>query len=403
MPGAGNGGAALQAAGGSSAGTSGAGALGAGAAGTSGAAAASVGGAVNGAGASGGPAASATPLVYVGSTNGQISVYGLDSVAGGLTFVKSIAAGNYPSFMAFDPSRAHLYAVNEPDGIVASFSVDANTGDLTFLNRVASGGDGPAFIGLDRSGKYVLVANYTSGTTRVLSIAPDGSLGPPTDDHSPGMNSHMIVTDPANRFAFVMHLGSDPIAQYAFDASTGTLSPNSVPALTTAKGAGPRHLAFHPNGKLAYVIDELDHTLSAYSYDANLGQLSWLQTLSTVPTGSDATGITGAEVVVAPSGQFVYGSNRGSSPGTSSIATFAIDGASGKLTLLGTTPSGGDVPRSFTLSVDGKLMLVANESGNVVSFSVDLASGALHQLLSTNAPQKPQFVGIVLLPNASLR
>ncbi len=331
-----------------------------------------------------------TPFVYVGSTNGQILLYALDSALGKLSFLSSFEAGNYPSFIAFDPSHAHAYAVNEPDGKVASFSVDAKTGYLAFLNRVDSGGAGPAFVGVDHSGKYVLVANYDGGTTRVFPIAADGSLGAATDEKAPGKNSHMILTDAANRFAFVMNLGSDSVVQYAFDAAKGTLTPNAVPSVTTVKGAGPRHLAFHPNGKFAYLANELNHTLSAYAYDAKLGQLTFLESLSTVPAGSPAHA-DNAEVVVAPSGKFVYVSTRA----YDSIATFSSDATTGKLTALGNTSSGGAVPRSFTLSADGKLMLVANESGNVTSFSVDPESGALHPLQSVNVPSKPQFVAIV--------
>ena len=344
-----------------------------------------------------GAAVSAAPagrsVVYVGSSNGQILLYSLDSSLGKLTLSKGFDAGNYPSFIAFDPAHAHAFAVNEPDGKVASFSVEPKTGELTFLNRVDSGGAGPAFVGVDRSGKYVLVANYEGGTTRVLPIAADGRLGAPTDEKAPGKHSHMIMTDAANRFAFVMNLGSDTVVQYAFDAALGTLTPNSVPSVLTVKGAGPRHLAFHPNGKFAYLANELNHTLSAYSYDATLGQLTFLESLSTVPSGSPANA-DNAEVVVAPSGKFVYVSTRG----YDSIATFSIDAATGKLSALGNTPSGGAVPRSFTLSADGTLMLVANESGNVSSFSVDVATGALHPLLSVAVPLKPQFVAIVRLP-----
>jgi 6-phosphogluconolactonase len=348
-------------------------------------------------------ALSGVPMVYVGSTNGQISLYRLDATLGQLSFVKSIPAGSYPSFVAFDPSHAHAYAVNEPDGTLASFAVDAKTGDLTFLNRVSSGGAGPAFVAVDRSGRYVMTANYGGGSTRIFSLAADGSLGAPTDDKAPGAKTHMIITDPANRFAFVMNLGSDTIVQYAFDAAHGTLRPNEVPTLTTAKGAGPRHMAFHPSGKFAYVIDELDQTMSTYSYAAALGQLTWRQTVSTLANRASASGVTSAEVAVAPSGNFVYGSNRSPTPGASNIATFRVDAATGRLTLLGNTPSGGDAPRSFALSADGKLMLVANQSGNVVSFAVDVVSGALRELRRIDVPPEPQFVGIVSLPVASVR
>ena len=401
MPGGGVGG-------GGSTGTSSGGAGAAAVAGTGGAqanggatsAAGSAGGSGAGTAGTGGAGATAGPtFVYVGSTNGQISLYTLDATLGKLTLVKSIAAGNYPSFLALDPARAHLYAVNEPDAMVASFTVDPSTGDLTFLNRVASGGGSPAFVSVDYSGKYVLVANYDGGTTRVFPIGSDGSLGAPTDNKAPGQWAHMIVTDIANQFVFVLNKGSDSISQFVFDAAHGTLTPNAVPTVTTSAGAGPRHLAFHPNGKFAYVIDELDDTMSAYSYDATLGRLTWLQTLSTLPPGASGVANTCAEVVVAPSGNFVYGSNRGND----SIATFSVDSASGKLTYLRVTPSGGNVPRSFTLSADGKLLLVANESGNVVSFSVDLASGALTKLSSIAVPKAPQFVGIVTLPGSATK
>ena len=351
-------------------------------------------GAQNKAGAGGAAAGGTVPLVYVGSTNGQISIFTLDTALGKLTLVKSVAAGNYPSFLAFDPTLAHLYAVNEPDGKVASFSVDPKTGDLTFLNRVDSGGAAPAFVAVDHSGKYVMVANYNAGTTRIFPIGANGSLGAPSDDQSPGTNSHMILTDPGNKFAFVMNKGSDTIAQYAFNATNGTLTPNTPASVMTAAGAGPRHLAFHPNGKYAYLIAETNDTLSAYSYSALLGQLTFLESKSTLPSGTDGSSNTCAEVVVAPSGKFVYGSNRGHD----SIARFSIDGSTGKLTFIDTTPSGGNVPRSFTLSLDGELMLVANESGNVTSFSVNTKSGALTKLLSLDVPQKPQFVGIANLP-----
>ena len=340
-------------------------------------------------------AGAALALVYVGSSNGQISIYKLDPALGQLSLLKSLDAGNYPSFIAFDPTFAHLYAVNEPDGKVAAFEVDRKNGDLTLLNRVDSGGGAPAFVSVERTGKFVMVANYDAGTTRVFPIAADGGLGAATDSKSPGMNPHMILTDPAGKFAFVVNKGSDTISQYVFDATAGKLTPNSLPSVTVPVGAGPRHLAFHPSGKYAYLIAEADDTMTAYSYDATLGQLTATQApLSTLPMGADGASNTCAEVVVAPSGKFVYGSNRGHD----SIATFAVEEATGKLTFVGTTPSGGMVPRSFALSGDGSLMLVANESGNVTTFSVDVASGSLAKLKSLEVPQKAQFVGTINLP-----
>jgi len=397
-PGGSEGGAGSEAEGGTQSGEGGAKAPGGGGGVTlgSGGATLASGGAQASAGISGNgsPAILPRPFVYVGSTNGQISIFNLDVALGKLTLVKSVAAGNYPSFLAFDPTFAHLYAVNESDGKIASFNVDPKTGDLTFVNRVDSGGASPAFVTVDHSGKYVLVANYDAGTTRVFPVRSDGGLGAPSDDKSPGKNSHMILTDPGNQFAFVMNKGSDTISQYAFDAMKGTLTPNDLPSVMTPYGSGPRHLAFHPDGKYAYLIAETDDTLSAYEYDAKLGRLSFLESKSTLPAGVNGDSNTCAEVIVAPSGKFVYGSNRGHD----SIARFSIDSTTGKLTFIDATPSGGNVPRSFTLSDDGELMLVANESGNVTSFSVNTKTGALTKLLSSDVPQEPQFVGIANLP-----
>ena len=363
----------------------------AGSAGSSGAASGGTAGAPSGGAGAGGAPASSAPFAYVGSSNGQISLYKFDPAQFQLTLVKSVAGGSLTSFLAFNAAHSHLYAVNEGDAKVASFSADPETGELTFLNRVASGGDGPAFVSVDHSGKYVLVANYDGNSTRVFPISADGSLGSPSDDKMPGKNSHMIFTDPANKFAFVMNLGSNTISQYMFDATKGALTANSVPSVKIAAGSGPRHMAFHPSAKFAYLISETSDMLTAYTYDATLGQLTFLQSLSTLPAGANGASNDCAEVVVAPSGNFVYGSNRGHD----SIATFSINGTNGMLSFVDTTPSGGKTPRSFTISADGKAMLVANESGNVTSFSVDVASGALTKRKSLDVPQMPQFVGLV--------
>lgn len=365
-----------------------AGAMSAGAAGMSGGAAGMSGGA-------GGAPGSGTPFVYVGDTGTGINIYNVDTTLGQLTFVKTVAGGSAPTFLAVDPSSTHLYAVNEDDANVASFSIDQKTADLTFINRLPSGGDGPAFISVDHSGKYVMVANYDGGNASVFPINESGGLGTATDNKSTGKYTHNFLSDPTNKFAFVVSLATDMVSQFSFDTTTGKLTPNSAPTVKLPAGTGPRHLAFHPNGKFAYLIAETKYSLTAYSYDAALGQLTSLNnSLSLLPAGTDGTGNTGAEVVVAPSGNFVYGSNRGND----SIATFSIDSATGKITFMGTTPSGGNIPWSMTLSADGKLLLVANESGNVTSFSVNVTTGALTKLKSITIPKPPHFVGFVYLP-----
>jgi 6-phosphogluconolactonase len=338
-------------------------------------------------------------LAYVGTAEGPISWFTLEPATGRLTFLKSIDAGLSPTFLAVNPGATHLYAVNEGSAQLAAFAIEPSSGALTFLNRVSTGGDSPAHVSVDPSGRYVMVANYTGGSVRLFPIAADGRLAEPSDSRSTGKWAHMIVSDPLGHFVFVPNKGSDTISQFRLDAVAGRLVPNEVATVATAAGAGPRHLAFHPNGKWVFSINELDDTLSAFAFDNKTGQLDALQTLSTLPPGTDGASNSCAEVVVAPSGNFVYGSNRGHD----SIVTFSVEPTSGRLTFLGTTASGGKIPRSFTLSTDGKLMLVANESGNITTFLVDTNSGALLQQQSVEVAHKPQFVGLVTLADTVTR
>lgn len=336
------------------------------------------------------------PFVYVGSSNGNISVYALDSASGNLTPRGQTAAGSNPSFLAVDPSHRHLYAVNEGGnaGQVAAFEIDPASGALRFLNRVSSEGRGPAHLSVDATGRWVLVANYGDGAVAVLPIQADGRLGPAADSEAPGMNAHLIITDPANRFAFVPCLGSNLIAQFAFDATSGALTPNSVPSVASMAGAGPRHLAFHPSARWAYAINERNSTMTTYAYDAATGRLTASQTLSTLPAGYSGSN-TCAEVAVHPSGRFVLGSNRGHD----SIVVFAVDDTSGALSLIGHTPTGGQTPRHFGLTPDGSLLLVANQqSEDVFAFRVEVASGGLTSLGRVAQVNRPAYVGVVTLP-----
>ncbi len=309
-------------------------------------------------------------------------------------------AGFSPSFLAVNPAATNLYAVSEvTPGLVAAYAIDRSTGALTFLNSVSSQGNGPAHLSVDASGKWVLVANYTDGKVAVLPVQAGGKLGDANGALSPGSNSHMIVVDPSNRFAFVPCKGSDYVAQLTFDAATGTLTPNGMPRVATAAGAGPRHLAFHPGGKLAYLINENDSTITAYRLDLATGRLSAIETQSTLPQG--ATGAnTGADVWVHPSGKLVYGSNRGDD----SIVVFAIDEATGKMTLRGHTKSGGNTPRDFTVDPSGAFLYAANQgipgssAGNVTEFRIDPASGTLTATGPSVGVPSATFIGIFRLP-----
>lgn len=352
-----------------------------------------------GGGGTGGGAPQGEPFVYVGGYGNQIHVFRLEVADGSLTPVGSpVDAGQNPSFLAVNPAHDTLFAVNEDGGgkgSVASFHIDAKTGALGFVNRVSSKGDGPAHVSTDKTGKFALVANYGGGTVAVLPIGAGGVLGEAIDIHAHGgnANAHQIITAPSNKFAFVPNKGLNTVTQYAFDPGSGKLTGASQ--LDVAGGAGPRHLDFSPTAPFAYLINELDSTMSTLSYDAAAGKLTKAQTLSTLPAGFQGNNSC-AEVQVAPSGKFVYGSNRGHD----SIVTYSV-GSDGKLALVGHQSTMGKTPRHFQVDASGEFLLVANQgSGNVVTFRVDAATGALTPTGKSAAVGSPSYVGVVyLVPN----
>ncbi len=385
------GGAATGGAGAGGTGTSGMGASGAG--GVAGAAAGGAGGAGDSGAAGGG--AGGIEIAIIGGTDGNIRVYRFDRAARTLSSPTLVDAGSYPSFMTVDPEHRHLYAVLEASAKVAAFSIDATTGALTALNQVDSGGGAPAHVSVDHSGHWVMVANYNGGSVRIFPIETDGSLGAPSDTQTPGTNPHLVLTDAANAFAFVPCKGSDYVAEFAFDAQTGKLTANATPTVPTASGAGPRHLAFHPNGAFAYLINELDDTMTALSYDAATGRLTPIHTLSTLPTGANGASNSTAEVVVHPTGKFLYGSNRGDD----SIVVYTLDPTTGRMTLAGHDPSGGRTPRHFSLDDTGTVMLVANrDTSSVVVFNVNANTGRLTQASSVTGLAQPEYAALVRLP-----
>lgn len=359
----------------------------------------------SGIGSGGASAPAGVPFLYVGGYRG-LFVFRLDEPDGSLSAVAGpIGAEMNPSFLAVDPARRYLFAVNELDevdgeksGAVSAYRINPADGTLTFINRVSSKGAGPAHLIVDRTGRFVLVANYNGGTAAVLPIGQDGALGQAVSEvvfpgHQP--RSHQIVTDASNRFAFVANLGLDTVAQFAFDPETGRLTPHDPPAVSLPSGAGPRHLDFHPSWRFAYVINELSSTITALAYDPQKGTFSALSTVSTLPDGVSGRGNTCAEIQVAPSGKFVYGSNRGHD----SIAIFAVDAESGALTAVGHQPTQGKTPRHFQLSPTGKLLLVANQdSDNIVAFRVDEATGALEPTGRVTEVPRPTYAGLVTLP-----
>ena len=329
--------------------------------------------------------------VYVGTyTDGAsrgIHRASLDPASGKATKAVLAAEVKNPSFLALHPSGRFLYAVSELDelagaktGAVLAFAIDPKTGDLELLNQQPSEGGAPCHLVVDRGGRNVLVANYGGGTVAVLPIQADGRLKPassvrthegqgPQSSRQQRPHAHGIYLDAAERFAFAPDLGADRVFVYRFDAEKGTLTPHG--AATVEPGSGPRHLAFHPGGGHAYVINELDNTISAFSYAAAKGELSPIETVKTLPEGFTGTSYT-AELEVSPDGRFLYGSNRGHD----SLVVFRIDAAGGRLALAGHVPAGGAWPRHFTLAAGGRLLLAAHQrSGTVAVFRVDPANG----------------------------
>ena len=333
-------------------------------------------------------------LAFVGTyTRGRSEgIYSLemDLKSGALKRLEAVSGITNPSFLAVHPSRRFLYAVAEvgsraagDHGAVVAFAIDSKTGALSRLNQQSSQGVGPCHLVVDRTGKNVLVANYAGGSVAVLPIGEDGKLRPASSfiQHTGSSiharqsapHAHGIYLDAAGRFAFVPDLGLDKILVYRFDATKGTLTPHDVPWASVSPGSGPRHFAFDPTGRYAYVINELSSTVAGFSYDAPHGTLDSFQTVSTLPKGFDETNST-AEIHVAPSGKILYGSNRGHD----SIAIFAIDEATGRLRLTGHEPTQGQVPRYFGIDPTGTYLLAANQkSDTIVVFRIDPTTGSL--------------------------
>jgi 6-phosphogluconolactonase len=333
-------------------------------------------------------------LVYIGTYTGPkskgIYVCRLNLGTGAMTPLGLAAEADNPSFLAIHPSHRFLYAASETgtfagkkSGAVNAFAIQ-ETGKLTPLNQQPSGGAGACHLVVDKTGKDVLVANYDGGSVSVIPIHEDGKLGEPTafiqhegssvdKERQEGPHAHSINLDAANRFAFAADLGLDKVLVYRFDPAKGTLLANDPPSVSVKPGAGPRHFAFHPGGRYAYVINEMHSTVTAFSYDPARGVLKELQTISTLPENFKGENST-AEVQVHPSGRFLYGSNRGHD----SIAVFAIDPGKGTLRLVEQRSTQGKTPRNFGIEPSGQYLLAANQdSSSVVVFRIDPQSGRL--------------------------
>ena len=332
---------------------------------------------------------------YTGAKSKGIYLSRFESTTGKLTDPQLAAETRNPSFLAVHPTEQFLYAVGEVDdaqgkraGAVSAYVVEPKTGKLTLLNQQTSGGTGPCHISMDATGKCALVANYGSGSIAALPIKPDGHLGEPTTTiqhagssvnpkRQAGPHAHFICPSPDNRFALTADLGLDKVLVYQLDAAAAKLTANDPPFAVVAHGAGPRHLAFHPNGKFVYVINEMALTVTTFSYDATRAALFEEQTLSTLPAGYTATERDScAEIAVHPNGKFVYGSNRGHD----SIAVFAVEANTGKLTLVQNEPAQGKTPRHFAIDPTGKWLLAESQNSDTIAvFVINATNGKLSQ------------------------
>ena len=330
-------------------------------------------------------------FAYVGSRTTRernargdgISVYQVDTQTGVLTLVQLVKDLVNPSFLALSANGERLYTVHGDLSDISAFKVDKASGTLTFLNKQSTEGKNPVHLAIDPSGRYVVVSNHIGASLAVLPIAADGSLEPLTQlVHLEGpigphrveqkqSKPHFNPFDPSGRFVIVPDKGLDRTFSFRFE--NGQLTPANPPFVVSREGAGPRHIAFHPGGHYAWVVNELDSTVTAYRYDAANGSLTALQVLPSVLdtyTGDSRA----SEIEVDRSGRFLYASNRGDD----SIAVFRIDATNGHLHFVNAVPSQGKTPRFFTTTPDGRFMYALNEdSDTIVAFSVDAHLGGL--------------------------
>lgn len=353
-------------------------------------------------------------LVYIGTNvssaqENTIYLYHLNPATGELLPLGAMKGGAQPTYLTMDAAHRHLYAVSEtqtflgaPGGGVSALAIDPRTAMLTMLNQQPSTGASPCYISLDRTGKNALVANYSSGNVAVLPVRPDGQLAPPsaTDQHQapngPHKNqdqphAHSFLPAPDNRYVFSADLGTDKVYGYQLDAGAGKLTPQPAPAFMAKPGAGPRHLTFHPNGRWAYLENELNSTVTALAYDAKAGTFQEIETESTLPAGFSGDN-SGADVHVSPDGRFLYTSNRGDN----SLAVFSITPADGRLALVQHVSTQGKTPRNFALDPSGRVLLVANQnSDNVFTYTVDKQTGKLTATGKSVSVPSPMFVEVV--------
>jgi len=328
------------------------------------------------------------PLIFISAfapgEKGAIHAYKMNPQTGEFKLVERTSDVEHPFFLAASPDNKFLYSIHAPgkfsgkdNEFVSAFALEGRTGKLKLLNRQSSQGTASCYLDIDKSGKAVVVANYTTGSVACLPVKEDGSLGEPETfiqhtGSSVNPHAHCSVISPDQKFVFAADLGLDKILAYQLNPETAELTPAAQPFVRTIPGAGPRHLTFHPDGKQMYAINELKNSITEFDYNPESGMLIEGQTISTLP--EDFTGTSHcADLKFTPDGKFLYGTNRGHD----SIAAYQVDDQ-GKLTLIEITPSLGKGPQNLAVTTDGKFLICANMPGNnVVVFQIDAKSGKL--------------------------
>ena len=324
---------------------------------------------------------------HAGGSEG-IYVYEFNTNTGAMRYKTKVTVSN-PSYLAVSPDRKFVYAVSEDKtSKINSFAFNSTTGVLSPINEQSSGGDGPTYVSVDASQKYVFAANYGGGSVSALPVEKDGSLGADIQvikhegssldtSRQDRPYAHSVVLTPDNQFLLAQDLGTDKVYIYRFDATKRPtpLSPAVQPFIKVAPGSGPRHLTFHPNGKFAYLINEVNSTITAFGYQK--GHVSFLQTVSTLPEGFTGIGEP-ADIHVSPDGKFLYGSNRAT---VNDLVIYAINKLNGKLTFVGRQPTEGKESRTFSIDPTGNFLLAANgESNNITIFKRNKKTGLLSPL-----------------------
>ena len=349
------------------------------------------------------------PLVYVGTYSSadadSIFIYRLNSTTGELAPVHAVKGGPNPSYFAFDNLKKNLYAVNEETdgGFVSSFAVDQKSGNLTYLNKQPCFG-AACHITLDIGNKYAFVANYLGGSVQVFPIQTDGTIGSETDkvqhhgssvraDRQDKAHAHYIAPDNEHRRLLVVDLGIDKLLTYVLNRETGKLTADEENAFKSKPGSGPRHLIIHPNGRVVYLIHELNSTVAVINYDSEKGTFKEIQTIETIPS-SFTTNNQCSAIRITPDGKYLYGSNRGHN----SIVVYSVEPDTGKLALVDNVSTGGDWPRDFIIDLTGNIMLVANqESNDIFSYRIDHGTGKLTQTGHKIEVNKP--VCLLVIPD----